>query len=559
MYRFRPLLVSLAALFGLTACCGSTSSDEFGHLYAELPFDMPRVERPAIPDYELSIVDFGAKGDGITKNTEAFRAALDSLAAHGGGRLIVPEGVWYTGPIELKDNTELFLTPNAILVFSSDKEDYPLISTIFEGLETRRCVSPISAKGARNIAITGGGTIDGSGGAWRPVKKGKMTSGQWSALLKSGGVLNDKKDIWFPSEGSKKGFELSDMNVPRELTTEAQWMEIRDFLRPVMVSLQECENVLLEGVTFQNSPSWNIHPLMCRNMIVNRVTIRNPWYAQNGDGIDVESCTNVLIINSSLDVGDDAVCIKSGKDEDGRRRGIPSSNIIVDNCTVFHGHGGFVVGSEMSGGVKNISVSNCRFLGTDVGLRFKSNRGRGGVVENIHISDISMIDIPTEPLLFDLFYGGKSASEALADGEDSPGDSQMVPVDETTPQFKDIYIRNISCRGARRAMFFNGLPEMNVSNINLENCSIYSTLGAEINESDGVQMKNVSIVNSEGPALILKNVKNLTAEAFDCAEGKETALKVSGSKNKSISIRCNRITPSNASITPTATAAVELN
>lgn len=225
-------------------------------------------------------------------------------------------------------------------------------------------------KGAVNIAITGNGTIDGNGDAWSTVKNQSLQPDR-KALLQKGGVLNDKKDIWYPSEKSRLGNERSDMNVPRGLTTDKEWDEVKDFLRPVLLSFISCKNVLLQGVTFQNSPSWNLHPLMCENVTIENLTVRNPWYSQNGDGLDIESCKNTIVTGCSFDVGDDGICIKSGKDEDGRKRGIPCENVIVDNCVVYHGHGGFVVGSEMSGGVKNISVSNCQFLGTDVGLRFK--------------------------------------------------------------------------------------------------------------------------------------------------------------------------------------------
>ena len=220
--------------------------------------------------------------------------------------------------------------------------------------------------------------------------------------------------------------------------------------------------------------------------------IRNPEYSQNGDGIDIDACTNVILTNSSLDCGDDGICIKSGKDGDGRRHATPCQNLIIDGCTVFHGHGGFVVGSEMSGGVRNIMVSNCRFLGTDVGLRFKSKRGRGGVVEGIWIDNIYMTDIVTDALLFDLFYGGKSAVEALEDGvQQAPG---SFPVDETTPAFRDIHISNVVCNGAARAMYFNGLPEMPVKGISISNCSFSSRKGIEIHCSEDVTIDNVKVV-----------------------------------------------------------------
>ena len=276
----------------------------------------------------------------------------------------------------------------------------------------------------------------------------------------------------------------------------------------------------MEDCLFQNSPCWNIHPLMCKNVIINNVTVRNPWYSQNGDGLDVDSCENVLVINSSFDVGDDAICIKSGKNEDGRRRARPCRNLIVDNCIVFHGHGGFVVGSEMSGGVQNIKVTNCRFLGTDVGLRFKSCRGRGGVVEDIYIEDIVMMNIPTEPLLFDLHYGGKSAVEAAAEGA-SPFDVEYVPADETTPQFKDIFIKDVVCSGAARAMYFNGIPEKNIENIVVEDCEIVSEKGADLRYSNGVVLKNVKITQAEGAGYSVANCHNVVIDDCSDASGKE--------------------------------------
>jgi polygalacturonase len=213
-------------------------------------------------------------------------------------------------------------------------------------------------------------------------------------------------------------------------------------------------------------------------------------------------------------VGDDAICIKSGKDEEGRLRGRPTENVIVENCKVFQGHGGFVVGSEMSGSVKNISVKNCQFLGTDVGLRFKSNRGRGGVVENIYISDIYMFNIATDSFLFDLFYGGKSASESLADGDITPTQETAFPVTEETPIFRNIYVKDLISRNARRAMFFNGLPEMNIENINVENAFITAQYGAEFSESKNISLKNVHVVSEDGPAYLFNNVKDFNAEGL---------------------------------------------
>ena len=504
--------ISVTAALLVTFSCSDGSKwegTEFSKYYEGLPFEMGLVSRPEIPSTEAVLTDFGGNGNGTFLNTEAFASAVDWLSERGGGHLIVPEGVWMTGPIELKSGIDLHVTSGAVILFDGDRDLYPIIETSFEGLDTWRCESPIHAEGAENVSITGGGVIDGNGHLWRAVKKSKLTSSQWKEQIASGGILNEAEDCWYPSEGFLKAERISDMNTPPKGLSMAELEEIKDFLRPVMISFRNCRNVLLEDCTFQNSPAWNIHPLMCENVIVKDVTVKNPSYAQNGDGIDVESCTNTLIVDSYFDVGDDGICVKSGKDEDGRKRAIPTKGLIVDGCTVYHGHGGFVVGSEMSGGVEDVKVSDCRFLGTDVGLRFKSKRGRGGVVKNIHISDITMTDIVTETVLFDLHYGGKSAVEALADG--TPAEAEQVfTADETTPSFRDIFISGIVCNGAGRAMYFNGLPEMPVRNINISDCTINSRKGMEICWSEDITLDNVTVVPETGEPLITANVTNLS-------------------------------------------------
>ena len=484
-------------------------------IYENLPFNMPKVEQPAFPDYTVNIVDFGAKGDGIVLNTKAINDAIKAVNAKGGGKVIIPEGLWLTGPIELLSNVNLYTEMNALVLFTDDFEAYPIIKTSFEGLDTRRCQSPISAWNAENIAITGHGVFDGSGDSWRPVKKGKLTASQWKKLVNSGGVLDEKQEIWYPTAGSLKGaMACKDFNVPEGINTDEEWAEIRPWLRPVLLSIVKSKKVLLEGVTFKNSPSWCLHPLSCEDFTVNNIMVINPWYSQNGDAIDLESCKNALIINSVFDAGDDAICIKSGKDEDGRRRGEPCQNVIVKNNTVLHGHGGFVVGSEMSGGVKNIYVEDCTFMGTDVGLRFKSTRGRGGVVENIYINNINMINIPNEPLLFDLFYGGKGAGEESEEDLLNRMKTSIPPVTEETPAFRNIHISNIVCRGSGRAMFFNGLPEMPISNITVKNVVMTeATDGVVISQVDGVTLENVYVESSKGNNILnVKNAKNLTVD-----------------------------------------------
>ena len=467
-----------------------SAQTEYSDYTRQLPFDMTAVAAPVIPTIRVNLADYGAKGDGSELCTQAFEQAISALARKGGGHLDVPQGVWLTGPIVLQSNIDLHLHKGAVIQFAADERLYPIIDTSFEGLDTRRCQSPLSARNANNISVTGQGVIDGNGQYWRPVKRSKVTESHWKRLLKSGGV-ESKKDYWVPSEGYAKGEAGADMNVPKA-ETEAEWQAIKRFLRPVMVSLVGCRNVLLQGVIFQNSPAWNLHPLMCENIIIDDVLVRNPAYAQNGDALDLESCRNALIVNSRFDAGDDGICIKSGKDADGRRRARPCENVVVDGCTVFAGHGGFVVGSEMSGGVRNIMVRSCQFLGTDVGLRFKSTRGRGGIVENIFVNNVSMTDIKTDAITFNMYYGGKSVAEMLADG-DNPDNTTKMPVTEETPIFRNINIEDIVCTEAGRAMEFNGLPEMPIQGIHLKNIAITAHQDAVFTNAEDITQEHVNI------------------------------------------------------------------
>ena len=486
--KSRPITLVLALSLALLCSCDKECK-RLDSLYQGLPFPMPKVALPDIPARSVCLTDFGGIGDGVFLNTEAFARAVDALTQNGGGRLVVPAGIWRTGPIALQSRIELHLEADALIVFDTDQDLYPIIDTNFEGLDVRRCTSPIHAEGAHDIAITGRGIIDGSGDAWREVKKVKVGDTQWKELLARGGVLSDDGKVWFPDEGYKKArLTAGSLNLPDPSLDEN---EIKTFLRPVLVSLRECERILLQGVTFQNSPCWNLHPLWCRDLVVEDVTVRNPHYSANGDGIDIDGCEGVIIVGSSFDVGDDALCIKSGKDEDGRRHARSCRNLIISDCTVYHGHGGFVVGSEMSGGVENIRVSNCRFIGTETGLRFKSTRGRGGVVKDIWCDHIYMKDIVTYAVIFNLYYAGVAATE-MADGQVEP----VVEVDETTPEFRDLHFSDIVCSGARQAIYINGLPELPVRGISFRNSIFSAGEDVTLQYAEDVTFSNV-IVNGK--------------------------------------------------------------
>ncbi|SOE21142.1 Polygalacturonase [Spirosomataceae bacterium TFI 002] len=534
--NFKSLSLFLAAGALLISSCSdsqSTSQANSASFYENIEFDMPMVQEPVIPDNEVTITDFGAVSGGQVLNTQAFADAIDAVSQKGGGKVIIPAGIWLTGPIILKSNIEIYAAGGALIRFSTDKDLYPIIETSFEGLNTWRCISPIYGKNLENIAFTGKGIWDGSGEAWRAVKKSKLTESAWKKLVASGGVLDEKGTSWFPSEQFKLGANGADQNVRLELKTKEDFLAIRDFLRPVMVSIQNSKNVMFDGPVFQNSPAWCLHPLMVENLIVRNITVRNPWYSQNGDGIDVESCKNVIVENSSFDVGDDAICIKSGKDKDGRDRGVPCENLIIRNNIVYHGHGGVTVGSEMSSGVKNMHVSNCTFMGTDVGLRFKSTRGRGGVVENIFIKDIRMTDIPTYAISFNLYYGGKSISETLEEGG-SQTTTPTFAVTEETPQFKNIVMKNITVNGAKQAVFLQGLPEMNLENVEINDLVASAENGFSIIDADGIKIKNAKLTVKNEQVFDILNVKNLSLDNVTFNSKSAQAVRINGSETAGI-------------------------
>lgn len=537
------ILKSTITLFSavLISVCAFSQTEKYPDLYKGIEFKMPKVQEPIIPQNSVSITDFGAKSGGQELCTKAFADAIDAVSKKGGGRVVIPRGTWLTGPITLRSNIELYSEIGALVIFSKNKDLYPLVETNFEGYNTFRCMSPINGRNLENIAIAGHGVFDGSGEAWRAVKKDKLTESQWKTLVASGGIVGGNGKTWYPSQQFIDGEKQAEMNVPRTLKTKAEFEKIKDFLRPVMVSLISCKKVLFDGPTFQNSPAWCIHPLMCQDFTFRNMTIRNPWFSQNGDGIDIESCKNSVIHDSTFDVGDDGICIKSGKDKDGRDRKMPNENLIVKNCVVFHGHGGVTVGSEMSSGVKNLHVSNCTFIGTDVGLRFKSNRGRGGVVENIFISNVEMINIPTQAISFNLFYSGRSASEDLEASEKGQA-PKLLPVTEETPQFKNISIKDVNCKGAMLGIQLQGLPEMNLENVELENITIESDYGMTCCDAKNVKINNLTLLSKKAPVIDLKNSSNVSFDGLKTAKGTEPVFKIAGQSMGATSIKNAGIT-----------------
>ncbi|XEC93568.1 glycoside hydrolase family 28 protein [Paenibacillus tarimensis] len=462
-------------------------------------FSIPDILEPDIPDYSCSITSFGAVGDGMTVNTEAIRQAVDACVKAGGGTVVIPAGMWLTGPIRLESRIRLHTERGAVILFSSRKEDYPLIETQWEGNRAVRCMPPIYGERLRHVAVTGEGLFDGNGDAWRPVKRFKMTAKRWAELIRSGGAVDEAGEIWWPEEAALQGASAV-RELDRRGAPAGEYEPYKRFLRPVLLGLYECSHVLLSGPTFQNSPAWNLHLWGCEHVTLRSAHIRNPWYAQNGDGLDLESCRYALVEDCTFDVGDDAICMKSGKNEQGRMLGKPVQDVIIRGCTVYHGHGGFVVGSEMSGGARNMLVEDCVFIGTDIGLRFKSTRGRGGVVENIVIRNIRMKEIEGAAISFNLYYG--------ISGED--GELEAVPVTEETPEFRNIAIEDTVCIGAQRAVELIGLPERPLHHMEFKNVKLSSEQGVFCRYAEDIVFEDLEIRVETGPKWMISHCDRIS-------------------------------------------------
>jgi polygalacturonase len=402
----------------------------------------------------FNVREFGAVGDGQHKDTGAFVKAVAAAAKAGGGTVLVPPGKYLTGAIEMQSHTTLEVESGATLLGSPDPADYPLRDSGW-GLERKEISSLIYAEKAEDVTIRGHGTIDGQGQHW-------WRRMGWPSRMK---VARDQR-------------------TPEELTQLALLANGR----PQLIRLVGCKLVRIEGLHLINSGSWTIHPLMCEFVTVDGVTIENPVPSPNTDGINPQSCRNVQIMNSRIDVGDDCVTLKSGTNEIGRKMGRPDENITITNCVMLRGHGGVTIGSEMSGGVRNVVVSNCIFQGTDVGIRVKSQRGRGGVVEGFNVANVVMQDVKSA-FTITTFY----------QGTDKPGD--VFPVNEGTPVFRDFHFTNITVRGGKSAGEITGLKEMPVGGFTFRDVHIQAQTGMKITNAKDVAFLDSSVEAKEGEAM----------------------------------------------------------
>jgi polygalacturonase len=412
--------------------------------------------------------DFGAKGDGKHKDTAAIQAAIDTCAKAGGGTVLLPPGRFLTGTIELRSRTTFELGMGAVILGSEDPADYPVRDDPWGG--ARRQISAlIYAADSEDVTITGAGTIDGQGQIW------------W-------------KRQWLASP--KKG--MAPATTPEELA------EVKKLAngRPRLIQIVRSKRIVIEKVHLINSPSWTIHPLFCEFVRVDGVTIENPVPSPNTDGINPESCRNVQIINSRIDVGDDCVTLKSGINETGRKMNRPDENITISNCVMLKGHGGVSIGSEMSGGVRNVAISNCVFQGTDAGIRVKSQRGRGGAVEGLVVSNVVMQDV-LSAFTITTFYMGA----------DKPDD--VFPKNETTPVFRDFLFSNITARGSKTAGQITGLKELPVEDIRFSNVHIQAATGMTCTNARNVAFRDVTIDTENGPAITIKNSSAIDTSRLD--------------------------------------------
>jgi polygalacturonase len=466
----------------------------------QAPFNMEKVITPTFKQKTYSITDFGGISNGETMNTEAFRKAINACTAAGGGRVVVPAGLWLTGPIELKSNVDLHLDRGALVIFTKDHTQYPMIkmNPLSSSYVT---ASPIYGTDLTNIAITGEGIFDGAGDTWRPVKKAKVTASQWKDITSSGGVTEDGGSVWWPGKEAMEGENILKALKDKGTKQDAEnVLPAREYLRPHMLYLVNCTKILLQDITLRNSPKFVFYPNNCTNLTMERVNIFNEWWAQNGDGIDISACKSVMIYKCNVSAGDDGICMKSSSSKKDVAGGANLENVIVAGCNVYHAHGGFVIGSNTDGGMRNIFVKDCNFVGTDIGIRVKSNAGRGGLVKDIYIFDIFMKDIVNEAVSFDTYY------EDLAVGK---GKESNTPKDKV-PDFQDFYITDVFCNGAKTAVKITGLPDAPVHKLHFKNVNISSKEGFVATDAADIDLNNVKLIADRTPVYELKNVKGLT-------------------------------------------------
>jgi polygalacturonase len=425
----------------------------------EYPQILSRIKPPKFPKRDFSILKFGAKVGGAVDCREAINKAIDACSKAGGGRVVVPAGEFLTGAIRLRSNVNLHVSKGATLKFSTDPKSYlPLVHTRWEGMELMHLSPLIYAYGESNIAITGEGTLDG---------QGKSFFWKWHGNPRYGG----NPDVLSQRPARARLYEMMDKNVP---VAERIFGE-EHYLRPQFIQPYKCRNVLVEGVKIVDSPMWEVHPVLCENVTVRKLHVAT--HGPNNDGCNPESCRDVLIEDCFFDTGDDCIAIKSGRNNDGRRLNAPSENIIIRNCTMRDGHGGITVGSEISGGVRNVFAHDCTLDSADLwtALRVKNNASRGGNLENFYFRNITVGQVSRAVVEIDFNY------EEGAKGEH-------------TPMVRNYSVENLKCTTGNRAVDLQGLDNAPIYDVRLTNCEFGSMKNASVVKNvKGMKLDNVRV------------------------------------------------------------------
>lgn len=423
------------------ACSPKDAQTSSTDPWKEMETILARIIPPTFPDKNFVITDFGAKGDSITDCTEAFAKAIKACNEAGGGSVVVPAGKFSTGPIHLKSNVNLHVSKDAVVLFSRDTKKYlPQVYTRFEAVELMNYSPLIYAYEQQNIAITGEGELNGQANN----ENWWFWKGKWGH---AGQTNESKPGTPTQKEANERLKKMAEDGVPVKDRVFGEG----DFLRPNFIQPYKCKNVLIEGVTIKDSPMWIIHPVLSENITIRKVKVIS--HGPNSDGCDPESCKDVLIEDCLFDTGDDCIAIKSGRDHDGRRVNVPSENIIVRNCTMKDGHGGVVIGSEISGNVRNVYAENCEMSSPylDRALRLKSNSRRGGIIENVFMRNVTVGDVADAVVHVYMFYAGET------------GDNH--------PVVRNIQVKNVTSKKSDYGIFIEAEEDYPVEGIVIEDCT----------------------------------------------------------------------------------------
>ena len=415
-----------------------------------VPFEMPTGAK--IPDREVSIAQFGAAEGGLVKNTAAIQAAIEALSSQGGGRVTIPAGKWLTGPIRLKSCIELHVQEGAEVIFSIDKEDYlPAVFTLYEGIRCFTYSAQIYAANCHDIAVTGKGTFNGRGYVW-----------------------------WYMSvyrDGTHDMYQAGEEDRPvsqRVYDTEEQG------IRPGLLHFVDCTNVTIEDATFTFSPFWTVHPAWCENIIIRNIRVVNPYvHAPNTDGCNLEGCKRGLVDGVYADTGDDAVCLKSGRDHDGRTVNRPCEDIVVRHVVANRSHGGITIGSETSGGIRNVYVSDCEFIQNAIGIWVKTSHERGNVIENLEFHNIKVGHVYQYAVNITMGYYV---------------DDNVEGEIQTMPKVRRILIDGLTCEQAKNGIQIDGVKGYPIREIALKNIECRSENNFSIRYLEELSMENVSLI-----------------------------------------------------------------